>query len=65
MAAEISELSEITEGNQDLHAEVHECLRILLELERILVRFQPLLNQLTTSPLATKRAMRKAGRGGG
>ena len=62
MAAEISELSDTTEGNRDLHAEVHEALRILLRLEAVLVRFEPLLSQFATSPLAARRAMRRAGR---
>ena len=64
MAAEISKLSEITDGNRDLHAELHECLRILLRLEAVLVRFEPLLSQFGASPLATRRALRKAGRDG-
>lgn len=59
MAAEIRE---ITESNQDLHAEMHECLRILLRIEAVLIKFEPLLSQFGTSPLATRRAMRRAGR---
>ena len=62
MAAEISPISEITDGNQDLHAEMHEALRILREIEVVLSRFRPLLDQVITSPLATRRAMRRAGR---
>ena len=59
MAAEISEISEITEGNRDLHAEVHEILRMVLEMHAVLARFRPLLDQLGTSPAATARAVRK------
>ena len=65
MAAEISPISEITDGNQDLHAEMHEALRILLRLEAVLVQFEPLLSQFATSPMAARRAMRRAGRGDG
>lgn len=62
MAAEISESPEITDSNQDLHAEVHEILRIMLRLEAALIRFGPLLDQAATSPLTVRRAIRKAGR---
>lgn len=53
MAAEITP---ITESNQD------EILRILREIEAVLIRFRPLLEQAAVSPLATRRALRKAGR---
>ena len=58
MAAEIAEVPEITEGNQG--ETLAECLRILLRVEAVLNRFAPLLDQAATSPLATRRAMRKA-----
>ena len=69
MAAENPEKLEITDsylvGMLDaMHAELHEAVRLLTKLDRVLEQYRPLLDRAGT-PLAAMMAARKDRRNGG
>ena len=56
--------AEITESNQDLHAEIHEALRLMRKWDKMLTEFGPVLAQFRT-PVGAAAAIRRSRRGNG